>query len=238
MSADVKTKQLYTLQIIQSPTRKSIGIQVYPDCSVKIRVPKRLSQSKIDEIIKLKESWIVKKIEFFTQNQTTNTKPKEYLSGECFCFLDKQYTLKILESKTNFIELTQDFILIHKKAITDTKNILTKWFLNQAKEVFTQRLQSNFQIFSKLHKYSFPTLKLRKMKSRWGSMSNFGVMTLNSHLIHVSLECIDYVIMHELCHLKWNNHGKKFYQLQEKIIPNYKDIKKKLESFSGEIKTI
>lgn len=76
------------------------------------------------------------------------------------------------------------------------------------------------------------------MKSRWGSMSNRSVMTLNSHLIHTPIECIDYVIMHELCHLRWKSHGKRFYQLQERITPNYKELKRKLESFSGEIRTL
>lgn len=228
----------YPLQILTSPTRKSIGIQVYPDCSVKVRVPKRLSQNKIDEIIKSKESWIAKKIEFFQQNQPQNIKPKEYISGESFYYLGKQYKLKIIGSKSNLIEHTRDVIFIHKTSKRNTKNILTKWFFNQAKEVFEERLKVNFEIFSKHYEYPFPILKLRKMKSRWGSMSNKGNMTLNSHLIHTPIECIDYVIMHELCHLKHKNHGKRFHQLQAKFNSNYKEIKRKLETFNAEIRVL
>jgi predicted metal-dependent hydrolase len=205
---------------------------------VKVRVPQRLSQNKINEIIQSKENWITKKIEFFKQNQPQGIKLKDYISGESFYLLGKQYRLRIIESKVNSIELTRDLLLIHKNSRSDTKNILTKWFFNQAKELFNERLRINFQIFLKHYDYPLPTLKLRKMKSRWGSMSNRSVMTLNSHLIHTPIECIDYVIMHELCHLRWKSHGKRFYQLQERITPNYKELKRKLESFSGEIRTL
>ena len=69
-------------------------------------------------------------------------------------------------------------------------------------------------------------------------MSNKGNMKLNSHLIHTPIECIDYVIMHELCHLKYQNHGKRFHQLQAKFNPNYKKTKKTLETFGIEIKLL
>jgi len=230
--------KIYPLQILSSPTRKSIGIQVYPDCSVKVRVPKWLSQQRIDEIIEQKQGWINKKVEYFQQNQKEPPKEKEYISGESFYYLGKQYKLKIIESKSNLIERTRDAIIIHKTPKRNAKNILTKWFSDLAKEIFEERLKVNFEIFSKQHQYSFPTLKLRKMKSRWGSMSNKGNMTLNTHLIHTPIECIDYVIMHELCHLKYKNHGKRFHQLQAKFNPNYKEIKKKLETFNAEIRLL
>lgn len=228
----------YPLQILASPTRKSIGIQVYPDCSVKVRVPKWLSQKKIDEVIEQKQDWINKKLQYFQQNQREIPKEKEYISGESFYYLGKQYKLKVTESESNSIERTRDTIFINKTKSRNAKNILIKWFSDLAKEVFEERLKVNFEIFSKQYKYDFPTLKIRKMKSRWGSMSNKGIMTLNTHLIHTPIECIDYVIMHELCHLKYKNHGKRFHQLQAKFNPSYKVIKKKLEAFNCEIKLL
>jgi predicted metal-dependent hydrolase len=74
-------------------------------------------------------------------------------------------------------------------------------------------------------------LKIRKMKARWGSISASGVMTLNLHLIRTPLDCIDYVIMHELCHLKHQNHGKNFHLLEETFTPNCKEINQKLKHF-------
>lgn len=228
----------YPLQIQTSTKRKSIGISVYPNAIVKVFAPSGTLQSKIDEVIKSKEKWITDKIEHFKQSGSIEIKKKEYVSGESFYYLGKQYKLRIVDGKTTKIELARDTILLHKASRSNIKNIIGKWFLDQAKEVFEERLKFNFEVFAKQYKYDFPTLKLRKMKSRWGSMSNKGNMTLNSHLIHTPVECIDYVIMHELCHLKYKNHSTRFYQLQFKLTPRYKELKNKLESFAVEIKLL
>lgn len=227
----------YSVQIIKSK-RRSISIQVYHDGAVKVRVPKGVKQDVIDKIIKSKKSWIESKIAFFKQSQNTNLKKKEYADGEIFYYLGRQYKLNIIESKLNFVELIGDVILVYKNSRSSVKKILHKWFLSRAMAFFNERLRINFEIFSLYYKYRLPMLKLRKMRSRWGSMSSRGIMTLNVHLISAPVECIDYVIMHELCHLKWQSHGKRFYQLQERLVPNYKDLKKKLRSFSQELRAI
>jgi len=224
------------IEIIKSTARKSIGIQVYPDCTVKVRVPKWLSKKKIDEVISQKQDWINNKIEYFQQNQIGILKKKEYVDGESFYYLGRQYTLRIIESKSNSAERTDNTIFVYKSPKRNAKNILTKWFLDLAKEIFEERLNINFEIFSKLHQYSFPVLKIKKMKARWGSMSSNGFITLNSHLIHTPIECIDYVIMHELCHLKYQNHGREFHLLQRNFTPKYKEVKKNLEDFNYKIR--
>jgi predicted metal-dependent hydrolase len=224
------------IEIIKSTTRKSIGIQVYPDCTVKVRAPKWLSQKKIDKIIEQKQDWINKKIENFQQNKKYESQPKKYVDGESFYYLGRQYTLRIIESKSNSVERTDNTIFVYKSPKRNAKNILTKWFLDLANEVFEERLNINFEIFSTYYQYSFPSLKIKTMKARWGSMSSNGFITLNSHLIHTPIECIDYVIMHELCHLKYQNHGREFHLLQRNFTPKYKEIKKNLEDFNYKIR--
>ena len=226
-------------QIIASSSRKTISIQVYRDCTVKIRVPVGLSQQKINDIITKKESWINKKIQHFQQNQKEATSKKEYIDGEVFYCLGKPCKIRINEvNKKNSIEFNESIIIINKTPKRNTKNILAKWFLELAKQTFTSRLKINFEIFSKQYQFPFPTLQIKKMKSRWGSMSSRGNMVLNKNLIHTPIECIDYVIMHELCHLKHKNHSKRFHKLQEKFTPNCKEIKKRLKEFNSEISSL
>jgi predicted metal-dependent hydrolase len=103
-------------------------------------------------------------------------------------------------------------------------------------KIFEERLEACYQAFKLHHNALKPTLLIRKMKSRWGSLSHNSKnkackMTLNSILIHTPLECIDYVIFHELCHIKHQNHGKGFYDLQQKLVPNYKEVRAKLREF-------
>ena len=223
--------------IIVSSKRKTVSVTIYPDARVVIRVPKRLPQEKINDIVKSKEDWIIKKIQYFKENQLQEIKQKEYVNGEVFYFLGKKYELKILDGKKNNVQIIDNTILVEVKQ-GSVKNILLKWFAVQAQNVFNQRLYYCFELFSRKYSYQFPTLKIRKMKARWGSMSNKGGMVLNALLIHTPVECIDYVINHELCHLKHKNHSKEFYQTQETFMPNWKELKKKLESFNCEIKSL
>ncbi len=225
---------MHKFQVIFSQKRRSIGIIVRACGIVIVRAPIGVSIERIDEIVKSKQGWITKKLEHFQQNLRELSK-KEYTDGEDFLYLGMNYKLTVVDSNENFIERTSNAIFFHKTPKLNTKNALQKWFFELAFEVFSERLQMNFKIFSNKFQYQFPVLKLRKMKARWGSMASNGVITLNTQLIHTPIECIDYVIMHELCHLKYKNHGKRFHQLQGFFTPNYKEIKKKLESFSGEI---
>jgi predicted metal-dependent hydrolase len=109
--------------------------------------------------------------------------------------------------------------------------ILNKWIEAAALQYFQSRLTECFEIFRQKIQCQAPVLKMRKMKKRWGSMSAMRVMTLNLCLIFTDPQCIDYVIMHELCHIKHLNHGTQFHELQAYFTPNWKQIKKQLEEF-------
>lgn len=232
------------IQIIKSQ-RRTIGISIHPDLTIKIRAPKSISTDKINEIIKLKEKWILKKIQYFKTKQLREKYIKKYISGEIFYYLGKKYLLHIFKSDENYVKITDDEIFLHIKNEVNAKKILINWFQSQAVKIFSERLLLNYQIFSKVYSYDLPELKIRKMKARWGSLKTIRnswkilkkstIMTLNTNLIHTDIKAIDYVIMHELCHLKHNNHGKDFYKLQSYFTPEYKMIKKSLQEYDEEL---
>lgn len=228
----------YNLQISTSNKRRSVSITVYPNCDVKVVAPANMKHAKLHEIIKTKESWIIKKIEYFKQNAIPQIVKKEYKEGEKFYYLGKEYEIQIAEGIKNKVEMKEGAIIITKTAKANIKTLLFKWFLFKAEEVFTQRLMYNFAIFSKKLKYALPSLQIRKMKSKWGSINCKGLMKLNLSLIHTPPQCIDYVIMHELCHLKYQNHKKEFYLLQSVFTPNYKELRKILNDFNPQIKSM
>ncbi len=221
-----------TLEIVKSSKRRTISISIHREGKVVVRSPKRTTDAKIWEIIILKKDWILKKVEQVAQKPQKNN----YIQTGIFYFLGKEYCLKILQQGVNQVLISQDTIFIHTKSENWVK-IFEKWIKVQALEIFTARLYAKFEIFSQYFAYHFPILKIRKMKSRWGSMKqerriknkqNTGVMTLSLNLIHASTECIDYVIMHELCHLKHQNHSIDFYKLQEIFVPNWSELKASL----------
>ncbi len=210
----------YKLEIIRSQKRRTIAISINRESIVRVRVPKNVSQVKIDEIINQKQSWITEKLEYLKQN----TKPQD---KDVLYFLGKPLKITKINGFKNSVELSEEEIIV----LGDGRYTLQKWLLNKTEEIFAERLKYQFNIFNQSFNFSLPELKIRKMRSRWGSMSHFGVMTLNAKLIHASLDLIDYVIMHELCHLVHQNHGKQFYELQMKFTPNYRELKKELNSF-------
>ena len=215
----------FTFEVVKS-ARRTISISINRDAKVIIRTPKRITDAKIHEIITLKKQWILKKI---AQISKANAKPSQtnYQETGILYFLGRKYEIKFSQGSKNSISFDGNFVCVESKNYDDFA-ILEKWLKKQVVEVFSQRLVYNFEIFSQRLKYHFPILKIRKMKSRWGSMvsgKKVGVMTLNFNLIHKPVECIDYVIMHELCHLQHANHGVDFYILQQSFVPNWRELK-------------
>jgi len=110
------------------------------------------------------------------------------------------------------------------------KKLMSVWYRNHADKVFEQRIKSILSEIPWLKQS--PPWKLRLMKKQWGSCSPQGMLSLNPHLVKAPRECVDYVILHELCHLKEHNHSKKFYSLLHQHMPEWETIKAKLDSMS------
>ena len=149
--------------------------------------------------------------------------------------------LKVLDKKNKFFYLGHSYDIIYISSIKSvdvdyTHNIiyskdltmLNKWLNHQIKELFIERYNVCFQEFKECLK--IPRLKIRKMKTRWGVYNRVNhSITLNSHLIEYSIDCLDYVIYHELSHTVHFDHSKSFWSLVGKYCPTYKEIKKKLK---------
>jgi predicted metal-dependent hydrolase len=122
------------------------------------------------------------------------------------------------------------FIVIAKHSTSPDKIrlLLEKWYVEKASIVFHDSFDRCWPCFAKLG-LTTPRIQIRRMKKRWGSLSKGGLLTLNTDRIRASKECIDYVITHELCHLQCHDHGSEFYQLLEKVMPDWKRRKHRLE---------
>jgi predicted metal-dependent hydrolase len=213
--------------------RKTLEISVYPDLSVVVKAPKNTTYSDIQEKVKKRAYWIIKQKSYFS-SFLPKTDTKKYLSGETHLYLGKQYRLKIVESDNELVKLKSGFIFIftkEKNNSENTKKLLFKWYKNHATEKFQEKL---IKCFNKAEKYNivFPALKIRKMSKRWGSCTKNQILNLNLELIKVPSHCIEYVIMHELCHLKYHNHSPKFYKLLNILSPDWEKTKKRLEEFN------
>lgn len=210
--------------------RKTLGIKVHPDVTVEVQAPFETSIDKVKEKVKNKASWILKQKDFFLAFHPL-TPPRLYVSGETHMYLGKQYRLKLITSKVEYVKLKNGYIHVGVKNQLDklgVKKLLHKWYLEKAKIHFEAIFKKNLPLTKKLSDKEV-LLKYRWMTKRWGSCDSKGTIHLNVELMKASKKCIEYVMIHEMCHLKYFNHSSKFYTLLESILPNYKETKQTLE---------
>lgn len=210
--------------------RKTLSISVHPDLSVTVSAPHGTGIEKIREFVHRRAGWIRKAWRDFEQ-YLPKQPARRYISGETHRYLGRQYRLKIERGHADSVKCSGGFfrVTIKGKISSErTKTLLEDWYRHHAKEVLQERL---IVCHHRAHREGIPlpNLQIRKMKSRWGSYSSRGLVTLNLALIKASKDCIDYVISHELCHLKHKDHGTKFYNLLGKIMPDWEKRKHKLE---------
>ena len=211
----------------QLSSRRSYQITVTRDGLIKARAPLRTSYKKIQTIVAERAAWINKKRAFFSKYKTT---PVRYMDGAVHPYLGKNYPLRIHPAPTCMISVDGDDLRIESPYYSeeDISSIMELWYKRRAEEIFSSILDNCWGMFCDWG-YDKPFFTVRKMRTRWGSMSSKGRMSLNLELIKASLECIEYVIIHELCHLKHHNHGAGFYAALEKRLPHWKKLKHTLE---------
>ncbi|WP_343021994.1 SprT family zinc-dependent metalloprotease [Flavobacterium sp. PL12] len=209
--------------------RKTLGITVNPDMGIVVKAPEEASLELIETKVRKRAPWIIKQLNFFL---TFHPKPKDkkYVTGESHFYLGKQYRIEIIEDKKNEVHYKGRYIQINTKNKNKAKELLNDWYRIKAKEKFQAIAEP---IIEKFKKYNVePTgIYIQEMKTRWGSCTPEGKIILNPELIKTPKGCIEYVIIHELCHLVHYNHTQRFFDLQAKENPLWERWKKKLEEF-------
>lgn len=215
--------------VIERKETKTIKFKIYPDLTIKAIVPFSISEEEVHERIENRQQWIKKNIAFFSENRTKDK--KRLISGSSIYYLGKQYRIRIQESPKNEIKLVGKYLVVGCKSQDSriVEGVIDKWYRIHAQTYFMKIAE---KCLLKLEKYgiSMPTINIRRMKTRWGScVSNKNKIILNIELIKKSRICIEYVIMHELCHLKYPNHNIQFYTFFSIVMPDREARKKRLE---------
>ncbi|KTC73876.1 zinc metalloprotease [Legionella birminghamensis] len=202
-----------------------ITIKVKPDCQVIVFAPLSATHDEIIVAVNKRAKWVYNKLRVFKSQQDYITH-RQYISGENHYYLGKKYVLKVIDApkvKPQVKLLRGQLQIIGSRSIKHRQQLLTDWYRQKASELFNQRLELLLPIVPWVKER--PVIHLRVMKTRWGSCSVNGKITINTHLIKASLTCIDYVIIHELCHIAEHNHSDKFYRLISKVIPYWEKTK-------------
>jgi predicted metal-dependent hydrolase len=212
---------------IEYSERKTLGITVTPDMDVLVKAPNDSTITKIEEKLKKKAPWIIKQQSFFLAYHPKTTERK-YISGETHLYLGKQYLLKLEESDKESVKLKGKFIEVKAHDKSRVKQLVNSWYLEHARSKFHATALPLIEKFKK-YKVEPSSIVLREMPTRWGSCTPKGKIILNPELIKAPKGCIEYVIIHELCHLIHHDHTQKFMDLQTKEMKDWEKWKAKLE---------
>ena len=210
---------------------KNINLRIKPNMEIYISAPMNLHSDYIENFIRSKEKLIkqvLQKIEEAKQNQL----PSQYLSGEKHKYLGKEYELEVKQGNSNRVSLKEGKIILTVisnifENSDEKKKVMEKWYFENAQKVFVNTIQKWLEILDE----SIEKLSIKPMKSRWGSCNYVKrYINLNTELIKRTQFEIEYVVLHELTHLKYPNHGKGFYRYIENYMPNYKMAEKMLNA--------
>ncbi len=212
--------------------RKNLRVVVTPELMVDIFAPETATDQELNSAIKKKAPWIAKTLDKLEGYHPLPV-PQQYVSGETLVYLGRQYRLKVEYGVSQPAKLIGRFLWVWVIDKTDTQNIkksIEAWYRKRAHDVLARYTKSCYQVASR-HGVPEPGMTIRHMRRRWGSCSPSGRITLNLDLIKVPVHCIEYVITHELCHLKHHNHAKSFYSLLTRCLPNWRQRKELLDKF-------
>jgi predicted metal-dependent hydrolase len=212
---------------LEYTSRKSLGITVTPDMAVLVKAPIDTCINKIKEKLKKKAPWILIQKSFFLTFHP-KTPQRKYVSGETHLYLGRQFRLKIIDAKTESVKLTGQFLEVSTTEKSIVSALVQNWYLAQAKKTMAKIALPLIERF-KHHKVEPSSIVFRNMPSRWGSCTRTGKIILNPELIKAPKRCIEYVIIHELCHLVHHDHTQRFIDLQTKEMPDWAKWKGKLE---------
>jgi hypothetical protein len=212
--------------------RKDLAIHVYPDGSVVADAPLDTRAEVIEQRMKKRASWITRQRREFDRI-TPSIPPRQYVSGETHRYLGRQYRLKVIEDTVERVKLLRGYFHIHVRDKADREHVrelMDNWYLTHARLVFSERLAACYPRVEHLG-IPYPELDVRPMKVRWGSCTPSQRIILNVMLVQVPKHYIDYVIVHELCHLKEPNHSRAFYDLLDRVMPDWRERRDRLNTF-------
>ena len=206
-------------QLIRSKRRrKTISLCIKEDGRIVISVPYHTPKGEIEGFIKEKKLWVIKKIS--EKERSIKETEKAFIPGEKFLYLGESYPLEIGDSNYRGLPLKLSFgkFILDKDRLEEARDLFIHWYKREAKEKIEGRLHyfsNRLQLFPK-------GLKITSAKYRWGSCSRDSRLSFSWRIIMAPLSVIDYILIHELVHIKEKNHSKRFWTYLETILPDYR----------------
>lgn len=218
--------------VVVRSRRRTIAIHLTREGSVEVRAPTYASRAEIDAMLRRHASWIWREL----AARATKPPPCTFADGDSMPFLGERLTLRLRAGLPRRAErMGQELVVTLPPPLPNpeaARKLVYEWFEAQGRALFPERI-ARCREQAERAGLALPPVRsvtVRAMGSRWGSCSSTGHITLNSMLLQASSECVDYVVMHELCHLLEQNHSRRFYALLDRTLPGWAALRRTLRS--------
>ena len=217
----------------QPRLKDRVAIHVMPYGVVMVDAPQGTELQDVKQAVRQRAAWVWRELQA-QRGRQRHVHPREYVSGETHFYLGRRHLLKVLVAKQadpgarlwrGRLEVTTAEPGAHA-----VRHWLDTWYRERAAAVFDQVLT---QVAAHMRLPApLPPWRLQSMRTQWGSCSPQGALLLNPHLVKAPKACIEYVVAHELCHLKEHNHSERFYRLLGSVMPDWRRRKQELDGLA------
>lgn len=217
-------------EVLRSTRRRTLTLEVHRNLRVLVRAPQRCGDEAIARYVAGHQDWITRQLARFENLSPARPMPA-FLDGEQHLYQGRSLTLRIRREGRPRVALHGDELQLEGAQLKDGAAVaaaLGRWYLQQAREQFPLWL-ARCHAHPRFAGYPVPALRIRTMRSRWGTLCRQRGMTLNTVLIQAPVACLEYVVFHELCHLVYHGHGPRFHQLMSSVLPDWRARKALLE---------
>jgi len=214
-------------QIRESKRARYVNFRIDSEKGLEVVIPSGVRVLNLDDLLRERQMWILKHLRKFDQIKA-NTEQRQYVSGEMLPYLGEDHELDVIQTRNgkrttvarqaNFIRVRLRAGIPQDERAEEIRSALEKWYRRQAKEYILEQTAA----LAAQHGFEYEGVKIRGQRTRWGSCSSKGNLNFNWKLMMVPPAAVEYVIIHELCHLMELNHSTYFWNLVQELCPNYK----------------
>lgn len=216
-------------QIIRSK-RKTIALVVQPDGKLMVRAPLRTTKKMIKQVVQQQTDWILKKQAEMLVRAKQN-QPRQFVDGEQFYYLGHLYPLQVVNQVQQTLRFDQKSFLLSASLVPYAPQVFKEWYRLQAKRILTEQVAH----YAKQYGFTYKKVRVTSATTRWGSYSTSGTLSFPWRLVMAPMEMINYVVVHELVHSRFQNHSKDFWNGVAAIMPDYKERRKWFKQHGGSL---
>jgi len=216
---------------LRRSARRTLAITVEPGGALVVTAPESATMAQVEAVLRRRREWIGRRAREVAALPPPPL-PREWVSGETHRYLGRQYRLRLETGSPASVRLSGRWFLVTVPTPGDPAQVrraMRRWYLAHAREVFARRMEDLIRRTPLLGLSNVPPLIVRRLEKRWGSCSTEGRILMNVEAVKLPVGCVDYLLLHELCHLRQPNHGAAFWRLLDACMSDWERWRRRLD---------